>query len=116
MWLEKIGQKLISVIEINKLGDILKEDNDNFRQGWYKVSYKNLTGYVFGDYIKIPQQEKIYTPSNSTAIKGIDLSYHQNNIDWQKVKNSGVKFVIIRGGYSTIEDKNFKTHMEGALN
>jgi hypothetical protein len=29
--LEKIGQKLISVIEINKLGDILKEDNDNFR-------------------------------------------------------------------------------------
>ena len=73
------------------------EDNDNFRQGWYKVSYKNLTGYVFGDYIKIPQQEKIYTPSNSTAIKGIDLSYHQNNIDWQKVKNSGVKFVIIRG-------------------
>lgn len=92
------------------------EDNDNFRQGWYKVSYKNLTGYVFGDYIKIPQQEKIYTPSNSTAIKGIDLSYHQNNIDWQKVKNSGIKFVIIRGGYSTIEDKNFKTHMEGALN
>ena len=69
-----------------------------------------------GDYIKIPQQEKIYTPSNSTAIKGIDLSYHQNNIDWQKVKNSGIKFVIIRGGYSTIEDKNFKTHMEGALN
>ena len=35
----------------------------------------------------------------SDILKGIDVSKHQGDIDWEKVKNSGVKFVIIRAGY-----------------
>lgn len=39
---------------------------------------------------------------------GIDISYHQGNIDFDKVKASGkVDFVIIREGYGTHTDKNF---------
>ena len=35
------------------------------------------------------------------AIKGIDVSYWQGeNIDWNKVKADGVKFAILRCGYS----------------
>lgn len=34
-------------------------------------------------------------------IKGIDISKWQGAIDFQKVKNSGIEFVIIRAGYGT---------------
>ena len=37
-------------------------------------------------------------------MKGIDISEHNGNIDFQKVKNSGVEFVIIRVGW--IGNKN----------
>lgn len=41
----------------------------------------------------------IARPENALA-QGIDVSYHQGNIDWEKVKNSGkVDFAIIRCGY-----------------
>lgn len=32
-------------------------------------------------------------------IKGIDVSKWQGNIDFKKVKESGIQFVIIRAGY-----------------
>ena len=35
---------------------------------------------------------------NRTILRGIDISEHQGNIDWEKVKNE-VDFVIIRCGY-----------------
>ena len=48
---------------------------------------------------------KVTKPSNATA-QGIDVSYIQGNIDWEKVKNSGqVDFVIIRCGYGMDETK-----------
>ena len=37
--------------------------------------------------------------SGVSKVYGIDVSYYQGNIDWKKVKNSGVEFVIIRVGY-----------------
>ena len=33
------------------------------------------------------------------AVKGIDVSEHQGKIDWKKVKDSGVKYAILRCGY-----------------
>ena len=33
------------------------------------------------------------------AIKGIDVSTFQGKIDWEKVKNDGIKFAILRVGY-----------------
>ena len=45
---------------------------------------------------------------NTTSIKGIDVSYHQGDINWEKVKNDGVKFAIIRAGSGTKEDSKFK--------
>lgn len=32
-------------------------------------------------------------------MKGIDVSVHNGSIDWQKVKNSGIQFAILRAGY-----------------
>lgn len=47
--------------------------------------------------------------------KGIDVSYHQGVIDWNKVKKSGVEFAIIRAGYGkNTTDKKFIENIVGA--
>lgn len=51
---------------------------------------------------------------------GIDVSKWQEEIDWEKVKNSGVEFAIIRVGYQTeydgeyVVDPYFIQNIEGA--
>ncbi len=51
--------------------------------------------------------EKVYT--------GIDVSYYQGSIDWQKIANSSLGFVIIRAGYggdwSSQDDKMFEANV-----
>ena len=51
------------------------------------------------------------------AIKGIDVSWYQGDIDFAKVKASGVKFVIIRAGYGkyiTQKDPYFEKNYKNA--
>ena len=47
--------------------------------------------------------------------KGIDVSVHQGNIDWQKVKNAGIDFAILRCGYgsdiASQDDSQFARNM-----
>ncbi len=51
---------------------------------------------------------------------GIDVSKWNKDIDWDKVKNAGVEFAIIRAGYrgsvtgSLVQDVYFDTNMKGA--
>lgn len=51
---------------------------------------------------------------------GIDVSKWNGEIDWDKVKNAGVEFAIIRAGYrgsvtgSLVEDPCFEANMRGA--
>lgn len=66
---------------------------------------ENSWRYENGVPIEIEEQEsmeeeiEIQSDLNIT-LRGIDVSEHQNNIDWGKVKSSGmVDFVIIRCGY-----------------
>ena len=50
-------------------------------------------------------------------LKGIDVSQWQKDIDWAKVKNSGVQFVIIRAGYGrslSQKDPYFEKNYAGA--
>ena len=46
---------------------------------------------------------------------GCDISRYQGKVDFFKMKKAGIKFVIIRAGYGTTEDPNFKTYIDGAL-
>lgn len=52
--------------------------------------------------------------------KGIDVSVHQGNIDWNKVKDSGIEFAVIRDGYGRESpnqvDKRFHTNIKNAQN
>lgn len=47
-------------------------------------------------------------------LKGIDVSYHQGKLDWSKVRDNGVSFVIVRGGYGSSTDKQFANNMKSA--
>lgn len=50
-------------------------------------------------------------------IKGIDISYAQTNVNFAKIKATGVKFVIIRAGYGKYtnqKDTRFEEHYAGA--
>ncbi len=49
--------------------------------------------------------------------KGIDVSVHQGRIDWEKVKNSGIQFAILRLGIgsnmSSQDDAYFEANVQG---
>ncbi len=53
---------------------------------------------------------------------GVDVSYYQENIDWQSVRNDGINFAFIRAGYrgygtgKIVEDTKFKDNIINALN
>jgi len=48
-------------------------------------------------------------------IKGIDISTFQKNVDWNKVKNAGFEFAILRASYGKNEkDDLFESHYTGA--
>ena len=74
---------------------------------------------------KSPYDSKTYTHylniSSDRILNGIDVSYHNGTIDWQKVKADGVKFVFLRIGYrgwgssgSLNKDTLFNTYYSGA--
>lgn len=52
---------------------------------------------------------------------GIDVSEWQGNIDWEKVRSTGISFAIIRCGFRETEgskvkeDANFRKNIEGAI-
>ena len=60
--------------------------------------------------------------SGKSIVMGIDVSYHNKNINWKKVKASGVEYALIRVGYrgyaggtiASTGDSKFKTYIEGA--
>lgn len=63
--------------------------------------------------------KKAQTPSGNATL-GIDVSKWQKEIDWDKVKNDGIDFAIIRCGYrgsvtgSLVEDPYFAQNIKGA--
>lgn len=62
-----------------------------------------------------------YSGDEYEAIYGIDVSFYQNDIDWELVRADGIDFAIIRGGYrgcsegEIFTDERFYEYIEGAL-
>lgn len=60
--------------------------------------------------------------NTGSGILGIDVSTWNGNIDWNKVKSSGVSYVIIRTGFrgstqgALVEDNKFRQNIQGASN
>ena len=50
-------------------------------------------------------------------MKGIDVSVHNGDIDWGKVKATGIDFAILRAGYGKLakqKDAKFEDNYKGA--
>ena len=64
---------------------------------------------------------KRYKSEDTLASVGVDVSSHQQEIDWQRVADSGVQFAILRVGYrgytegAIQEDAYFEQNLEGAI-
>lgn len=85
--------------------------NESLKQS--TLVLENLEVLESGEYRYLQDGEVI-------SHKGIDVSAHQGNIDWEKVAADGVEFAFIRGafrGYGTgklVEDTRFADNMKNA--
>lgn len=61
-----------------------------------------------------------YKDDNTSALRGIDVSSHQRDIDWAEVKKAGVQFAMIRVGFRSYDDgelhadSRFEKNIRGA--
>ena len=80
-----------------------------------KVFGRTATDFTVSD--QIPY----YAGEGMTMRRGIDVSDHQGEIDWQAVADYGIEFAIIRCGYRSYgegnvnEDARFRQNIQGAL-
>lgn len=75
------------------------------------------------DYSGLKLENGRYTYSENGEVvskTGIDVSYHQHEIDWDRVAADGIDFVILRVGYRGYEsgllnlDQKFHSYIKGA--
>ncbi|MBQ5319468.1 MAG: glycoside hydrolase family 25 protein [Oscillospiraceae bacterium] len=119
--------KFIPVIN-NRVYDFFDEDdtillNDSYYGDIWLQAFTDLPRHSY-DYSGLKFQNGRYTYSeNGKQISktGIDVSYHQGEIDWQRVAADEIDFVILRVGYRGYEtgeinlDDRFHTYANGAL-
>ncbi len=62
-----------------------------------------------------------YNGTKYASFRGVDVSEHQGDIDWEQVKESGIKFAIIRAGGrgygeegKLVADEKFAENLAGA--
>lgn len=107
----KISLTLISIVCMTFILSIsvLKYLDKNVTTTQTSMQTLNQNQEIIYDYI----EEKTF---------GIDVSKYQGDIDWAKVKQSGVDFAMIRVGYRGYEDgkiyidNSFETNIQGAIN
>lgn len=89
------------------------ENNATSYATWYKSN--GTTSYT---YKASPNSAGQNIGVSGVKRVGVDVSEWQGNIDWAKVKNSGVSFAIIRCGYgsnkSNYDDDQFLNNVKGA--
>ena len=62
--------------------------------------------YSAGDFV---WEDGYLTCTAADTVMGIDVSYHQQEIDWQQVKDAGVGFAMIRLGNRGISEGDLRT-------
>lgn len=83
-----------------------------------------VPGFPVSDYKKedfVREGDRIkYIGTDYKATLGVDVSFHQQTIDWKAVADAGVSFAMIRCGYrgssegGLFEDEKFRENIVGA--
>ena len=95
----------------------------NGRGGEYWVKdYETLPVMALDEAAFVPDGEYInYIGTDAEALRGVDVSEHQGEIDWAAAAADGLDFAIVRVGYrgwslgGVFEDLYFRQNVEGAL-
>lgn len=115
---------------------LLLADNSNYRNAVVAINEwrsKITTGYVFGGPAAVESRaleridrgvtDAVYDGLSDKKLGsftkiGIDVSYWNGDIDWEKVRDAGVDYAIIRCGYgddlSSQDDLRFIQNVKGA--
>ena len=104
-----------TVSEQTKQEETGPEESENFESEEADPQLENSWRYLNGELITSKVRSRanfnawekvngVYVNDRGEAIenaiyKGIDVSHHQERIDWEKVKADGIDFAIIRCGY-----------------
>lgn len=99
---------------------VIMEDS-TFGEIWIPA-LKNVPAFSKNlEQLKNRNGRKFYVENSKvTSILGVDVSVHQDDIDWDKVKESGIDFAMVRlgfRGYGTGEaqlDENYVQNIQGA--
>lgn len=74
-----------------------------------------LAPYVSGDKGKLPEITAPVSKPLPVSLRGIDVSSYQGDIDWNKVKASGIGFALLRGlKKDGTMDQKFEANYSGA--
>lgn len=96
----------------------------DIEDGYMQVPYLEKVKKHSYDWSKLHEKDglKYYIDGAGNVSKaGIDVSYFQENIDWDKVKASGIEFAMLRAGYrgyspegKLVVDEKFHQYMQEA--
>ena len=122
-WIEKNGKRYFS----NSEGELYRSRFISFGNIYYYMDSKGavIVGsfYYNGEAYSTEQDgavKELMGPVGSRSL-GIDVSYAQGFIDWEKVARAGIKFAYIRAsyrGYGTgriVPDEWFERNIKGAI-
>ena len=74
-----------------------------------------------GTFAETAEGWKSYSYKGFEALRGVDVSSHQGEIDWQALRRDGAEFAILRAGYrgytdgGLFEDPLFRSNAQAAL-
>ena len=121
-WIVKNGKKYFS----NASGELYKNQFISFGNTYYYMGSDGAvvvgSFYYNGENYSSNSEGIVneLTGPVGSSVLGIDVSYAQGVIDWNKVANAGIKFAIIRAafrGYGTgriVADEWFERNIKGA--
>ena len=121
-WIVKNGKKYFS----NASGELYKNQFISFGNTYYYMGADGAVvvgSFYYNGESYTSNQEGIVNELNGppgSRVLGIDVSYAQGAIDWNRVMKAGIKFAIIRAafrGYGTgriVEDEWFERNIKGA--
>ncbi|WP_273227955.1 GH25 family lysozyme [Mogibacterium timidum] len=122
-WIEKNGKRYFS----NSEGELYRSRFISFGNIYYYMDSKGAvvvgSFYYNGEAYSTEQDgavKELMGPVGSRSL-GIDVSYAQGFIDWEKVARAGIKFAYIRAsyrGYGTgriVPDEWFERNIKGAI-
>lgn len=127
--LDKIKEDLPNELKLMAISDGKEINNsEDYSICYFERVGKYFSEEAYGKEVEKQQNNSVYineevtsSKETQTAIKGIDVSQYQGDIDWEKVKEEGVNYAIIRftafsgfheNGNLNIDDKFYENVAE----